>query len=177
MYMFPLFLLLIFIMARTNSTYHPPLIFKRYIIIKNNVLSKILIDQADPASGRSKNAKANRNKLTYAGIVFYILFFALVSFSVVMLFLPDIPCESFIYESKTMFLVGNTLNEKLTVLLAFTLLFAETDFHFINTSKYAVEKAPAKKFTKFLYCFFAVLFSVGMVGSLWIAIASIVKSI
>lgn len=172
--MFPLLLLLLPIMARTNATYHPHLIFKKHITVKNNVLAKILIDQADPV-GRSKNAKANRNKLTYAGIVFYILHLILLCFSVVMMLVPDIPCQHFIYDSKAIFLNGNTLNAKLTFLFTFALLFAECAFQFINTSKYAVEKAHAKRFTLFLYVLFSVLFSAGFVGSLWMIFVSILR--
>ena len=175
MYMFPLFLFIVFIMARSNSTYHPHLLFKRYVIIKNKTISKLLIGQSDPVNGRTKNAKANQNKLTYCGIIFYSLFLLLVCFSIIMAFLPDLPCNSFIFDSKTLFLAGNTLNEKLPVIFAFTLLFAEAAFHFVNTSKYAVKKTTAKRFTRFLYYFFAIMFSAGMIGSLWMFVESILR--
>ena len=177
MYMFPLFLIIVFIMARTNSTYHPHLLFKRYVIIKNKTVSKLLIGQSDPVNSRAKNAKANRNKLTYSGIVFYGLFLVLCCFSIIMTLLPDFPCESFVYESRYMFLAGNTHNQKLPFLFALTLLFAEVAFHFINTSKYAIEKTTAKKFTRIMYYSFSTLFSVGAIGSLWGAISTIFEAI
>jgi len=173
--MFPLFLLMVFIMARANSTFHPHLLFKRYVIIKNKTVSRLLIGQSDPVNGRTKNAKANRNKLTYSGIIFHSLFLLLVCFSVIMALLPDFPCEGFVYESKSLLLTGNTLNEKLPVILAFVLLFAETAFHFVNTSKYAVEKTTAKRFTRFLYYFFAIMFSAGMIGSFWMFVVAILR--
>lgn len=173
MYMFPLFLLIVFIMARANSTYHPHLLFKRYVIIKNKTVSKLLIGQADPVNSRAKNAKANRNKLTYCGILFYGLFLLLCIFSVVMTFLPDLPCESFVFDSRSMFLAGDTLNQKLPFIFAFTLLFAEAAIHFINTSKYAIEKTTAKKFISVLYYLFSILFTIGAVGGLCTAIAFI----
>jgi len=177
MYMFPMFLFIVFIMARTNSTYHPHLLFKRYVIIKNKTVSKLLIGQSDPVNSHAKNAKANRNKLTYWGIIFYSLFLLLVCFSVIMALLPDLPCDSFIFDSRALFLTGNTLNEKLPVIFAFTLLFAETAFHFVNTSKYAIEKTSAKKFTSVMYYLFSILFSAGAIGSLWIAITTVLEAI
>ncbi len=57
MYMFPLFLLIVFVMARANSTYHPHLPFKRYVVIKNKTMSTLLIGQSDPINGRIKTQK------------------------------------------------------------------------------------------------------------------------
>ncbi len=172
---FHCFLLIVFILTRANSTYHPHLLFKRYVTIKNKTVYRLLIGQSDPVNGRTKNAKANRYKLTYSGIVFYSLFLLFVCFSVIMALLPDYPCEGFVYESKALFLAGDTLNEKLPVIMAFVLLFAETAFHFINTSKYAVEKTTAKRFVRFLYFFFAIIFSAGMIGGLWMFVESILR--
>ncbi len=169
MYTFPLLLLLVFLMARANSTYHPHLLFKRYVIIKNEIVSKLLIDHSDPVNSRAKNAKANRNKLTYCGIVFYGLFLLLCCFSFIMTLLPEVPCESSAY--------GNTLNEKLPVAFAFALLFAETAFHFINTSKYAVEKSPAKKFIRVMHYLFAILSSIAVISTLWLIISTIIEAI
>ena len=177
MYMFPLFLIIVFLMARSNSTYHPHLLFKRYVIIKNKTVSKLLIGQSDPVNSRTKNAKTNRSKLTYCGIIFYGLFLLLCGFSVVMILLPAFQCESFAFDSRYMFLAGDTLNQKLPLVFAFTLLFAETAVHFINTSKYAIEKTSAKKFTSVMYYLFSILFSAGAIGSLWIAITTALEAI
>lgn len=177
MYMFPLFLIIVFIMARVNSTYHPHLLFKRYVIIKNKTVSALLIGQSDPANGNTKNAKPNRNKLTYSGIIFYGLFLLLCIFSVAMAILPDFPCESFVFDSRYIILAGNTLNQKLPFVFSLTLLFAEVAFHFLNTSKYAVEKTTAKKFIRVLYYLLFILASVGAVGGLWTAITSIFEAI
>ena len=98
MYMFPWLLFLVLLMARSNSTYHPHLLFKRYVIIKNKTVSKLLIGQSDPIRGYARNAKANRNKLTYSGIVFYLLSLLLSCFWVIMALLPDFPCESFVFD-------------------------------------------------------------------------------
>lgn len=176
MYTFPL-LLLVFLMARANSTYHPHLLFKRYVIIKNEIVSKLLIDQSDPVNSRAKNAKANRNKLTYCGIVFYGLFLVLCCFSFIMTLLPEFPCESFVYESRLIFLYGNTLNEKLPISFSFTLLFAGTAFHFINTSKYAIEKSPTKKFICVMYYLISIILSIGFISSLWLTISTIIEAI
>lgn len=169
MYMFPWLLFLVLIMTRSNSTYHPHLLFKRYVIIKNKAVSKLLIGQSNPIRSYARNAKANRNKLTYAGIVFYLLALLLICFWVIMALLPDFPCESFVFEP----FEGDTLNEKLSITLGFALFFAEYAFLFINTSKYAVEGAAAKRITGILFCFFSVMFSAGMVFNLWRFVESI----
>ena len=176
MHMLPL-LFAVLLITRANSTYHPHLLFKRYVIIKNKAIVKLLIGQSDPANCRSNNRKANRNKLTYSGIIFYVLFLVLCCFSITINLLPEIPCESFVFESRTMFLTADTLNEKLPFIFALTLLFTEAAFNFINTSKYAAEKASPKRLTQTIYYFFSALFSVSAVGTLWIAIASILKAI
>ena len=93
----------------------------------------------------------------------------LICFWVIMALLPDFPCESFVFEP----FEGDTLNEKLPIVLGFALVFAECAFRFINTSKYAVEGAAAKRFAGILDCFFSVMFSAGMVFSLWTFIESI----
>lgn len=177
MYMFPLLLVFVLVMARANSTYHPHLLFKRYIIIKNETIRKLLIGQHDLVNSRAKNTKSNRNKLTYSGIVFYVLFLVIFCFSLIMTFLPDFPCESFVVKTKHFTFTGNTLNEKLPFIFAVTLLFAETAFHFINTSKYAIEKTNAKKFIGVMYYFFFAMFSAGAIGGLLVAISIIVKAI
>ena len=177
MYSFLLILLLLLLVTRANSTYHPHLLFKRYIIIKNEIVSKLLIDQSDPVNSRAKIAKANRNKLTYYGIIFWVLFLVLCCFSFIMTLLPDVTCESFTFDSRNIFLSGNTLNEKLPVDFAFALLFAEVAFHFINTRKYAVEKNDAKKFICVMHYLFATLSSMAVIGSLWLAISSIIEVI
>lgn len=177
MYMFPFLLFIIFIGARMNTTYHPHLLFKKYVIIKNQTLAKLLIGQSDPVNSRAKNAKSNRNKLSYAGIVFYISFLFLVILSIVMFLIPDIPVESFTFDSKTMFLTGSTLNAKLPTVLAFALMFAEIAFHFINTSKYAVEKTSAKRFIQVLYYLFSGLWIIGMLVYLWMVFDTIISLI
>jgi hypothetical protein len=177
MYSFLYILLLLLLGTRANSTYHPHLLFKRHVIIKNKIVSKLLIDQSDPVNSRAKNAKANRNKLTYCGIIFYGLFLVLCCFSFIMTLLPEFPCESFVYESRLIFLYGNTLNEKLPISFAFTLLFAEVAFHLINTRKYAVEKSPAKKFICVMHYLFAILSSIAVIGTLWLTISTIIEAI
>lgn len=176
MYMFPLLLLLVYIMARANSTYHPHLRFKRYVILRNKTASKLLIGQSDPVNSRTKNAKANRNKLTYSGMFFYGLFLLLCCFSVIMAMLPDFPCESFVYASRYMFLSGNTLNQKLPFVFALTLFLVEATFHFINTSKYAIEKTAAKKLVRVIYYLFVILFSAASIGGVWMAITTIAEA-
>jgi len=156
-----------------NSAYHPHLLLKKYCIIKNKTLAKILIAQSDPVNVRAKNAKTNRNKLLWAGTVFYILVFVLAVFSISMRLIPDIPVERFTYGSMTLVLTGGTLNAKLPTLLAYILLFSETAFSLINTSKYAVEKTTAKRLVQILYYVFTALCLLSALGGLWMVLDTI----
>lgn len=177
MYMYPFFILFVFLMARANSAYHPHLLFRRYVVIRNQTLSKLLIDQADPVKIRRKNTKSNRNKLSYSGIIFYGLSLLLCLFSLVMALIPDIPCDTFIFSSRYMYLTGSSLNQKLPFVFSLILLFAEGAFYFINTSKYAVETTTAKKFTRVLYILFIIFFSGGVIGGLWVTITTLFETL
>jgi hypothetical protein len=158
--MYPVSLLFALFFVRINATYHPHLIFKKYIIVRNQKLARALIGQSDPVTPKTKNAKANRNKLSYAGIVFYGLFAVLLLMCVVFALLPDIPASNHPFAEKSFFVSGSTLNVILPGILTWVLLFAEFSFHVLNTSKYAVEKTRAKKFLCGLY---VVIFALGVV--------------
>lgn len=175
--MFPLELVVLFILSRANCTYHPHLRFKKYMVLRNPALARILISQQDPVSSSAKIPKANRNKILCAGIVFYGLLAALVVLYVVLMCVPEIPCPPFLYASKAIMLSGNTLNEKLPAALSLGLLFAEGAFFFINTLSYGVEKTRAKKTVRFLYLTFAVLWTVGVLVCLWVAVSSIIAAV
>lgn len=177
MYMYPFFIFFVFLMARANSAYHPHLLFRRYVVIRNQTLSKLLIDQTDPVKIRRKNTKSNRNKLLYSGIIFYGLSLLLCLFSLVMALIPDIPCDTFIFSSRYMYLTGSSLNQKLPFVFSLILLFAEGAFYFLNTLRYAVETTTAKKFTKVLYILFIIFFSGGVIGGLWVTITTLLETL
>ncbi len=151
MYTLPFLWLLVLAGARINTAYHPSLIFKRYIKLKSQAAARVFISKYDPLRKTAKNAKANQNKLLYLGLIFYCVFAALIIFSAVMLLLPDLPSERFTIDTRYIFITGDTLNAALSAYLALAVSFAEAAFYFINTLKYAVQMARAKRFTKVLY--------------------------
>ena len=61
---------------------------------------------------------------------------------------------------KIMFKKDSTLNVMLPSVLTWALLFGEFAFHVLNTSKYAVKKAKAKKF---IWAVYAAMFALGVV--------------
>ena len=77
-----MFFFLILFTGYLNSPYHPHLIYKKYIRIKNKFLQKILIDDY-LSNVRRKNNKGNLNKLSVIGLVYYILAFLWLLFYLV----------------------------------------------------------------------------------------------
>jgi hypothetical protein len=156
---YPFSLLFAVFFARINAVYHPHLLFRKYVIVRNQKLARILIGQSDPVTPKVKNQKANRNKLTYAGIVFYGLCVALLVICVVFWILPEIPVKNLPLVAASLSISGSTLNVILPGILTWILLFTEFSFHILNTSKYAVEKTSAKKL---LWGIYGVMFVLGV---------------
>ncbi len=156
MIMFPVVLLLAFLGARMNSAYHPKLLFKKYIKLRNPLAIKLLVSKYDPAKNQVKNAKGNQDKLLYGGAVFYGLFFAVLVFSLVMRRLPDMPTEQIVWNSRTLFFAGDTLNTILPFCLTLCLFMTEFLFHIVNTAKYDLENTQAKGLAVVLYLLFGI---------------------
>jgi len=72
-----LFFVLILYIGRLNSSYHPHLLYRKYIRINNDILKKILIDKSLPCGSSiyRKNNKNNLNKLSIIGLIYYIVAF------------------------------------------------------------------------------------------------------
>ena len=79
-----MFFFLILFAGHLNSVYHPHLIYKKYIRIKNKFLQKILIDDMISLTGGiRKNNKGNLNKLSLIGLFYYIIAFLWLIFYLV----------------------------------------------------------------------------------------------
>ena len=144
MWMFPILILLTVFFARCISTYDITLIFKKHIIIKNSNVAKILIDQSR-VNSRAKLLKANRNKLTVSGLIFYtaILLFTLTSI-ILLFFVSPIGSQPYIIDSRFLYLYAETLNQKISVCLFEYLLFAEVVFYFFNIHRSFTPKMRKK---------------------------------
>lgn len=140
--------------AYLNSCYHPQLLFKKFIVIKNTVLMKVLINPNDPVDNRCKNAKANRNKLTYAGLVGYGVFLLFIPFTVVM----------------------HTLSaDELTSIFAGAIFMGEMAFGFLNSSRYAVKRATAKKTVAAIYTVVTIVSAAASVCCMYYGICGLIK--
>ncbi len=62
--------LLAVLFSRFNTMYHPELIFKRYITVKNKKLANLLIENINPDLSKNKNDKAYTDRLLVPGVVF-----------------------------------------------------------------------------------------------------------
>ncbi len=58
------------VFSRLNTMYHPELMVKRYITVKNRKLSKLLIANTNPDLPKNKNEKAYTDRLLVPGVVF-----------------------------------------------------------------------------------------------------------
>lgn len=102
----------------------------KYIVIKNNSIARLLLPRK---IGRIKRTKADLNKMTYMGAVFYAANLLVILSIPIMLFLvPEIPAKAFEIDARYIYIFVDTLNEKLPVLIAFILLAVEMGFEVIN---------------------------------------------
>lgn len=62
------------------------------VVIKNNVISKILIDGWQPFE-KKDSLKRDRNKLSFYGLIFYCLNAIALILFIILLILPEFPCN------------------------------------------------------------------------------------
>lgn len=141
------FLLLFLVFLRLNTAYHPRLMMKKHVVVQNPVLSRLLIADFNPEDSEKDVDPENQNKLLWLGLVFYILWIALLIFSLVMLFLvPTVPIEAFeiFYDWP---LTVSTLNEKIlwfTLFEFFSVAFALFGFNIVNCEHSIVKNKLTK---------------------------------
>lgn len=126
---------LCFLGARNNTMYHPHLLIKKHITVKNENVAKLLICQRDMYNRRGGGRlipKSNRNKMLLPGLIFYISTVVVILFAIVMSLLPDAYSDAVIYEE-------DALNRYLAEFAFYILLAAELAFDFINSFKRANE--------------------------------------
>ena len=92
----------------------------KYILIKNQILSTLLLDEMIMFE-KSYRLKKDRNKMSFVGLVYYIAAFIVFIISVVFALVPDIPSEPWAFQSAKFALLADTLNDKI-VTVAITLL-------------------------------------------------------
>lgn len=131
MILFIIFATLFF--ARTISGYDNIYNNRKYFVIKNKEIAKLLLPKSAGWSRGANRAKTNFNKMTYIGAIFYICNALLILSLPLFLFLvPEIKVSPFEIETRYLYILVDTLNQKLPVLLAVLLLAVEIIFEFIN---------------------------------------------
>ena len=125
MYMFPIQLIFALIFARICSCYDSRISKGKYVTIKNNTLAKLLIDNEHFFYKGKRTLKKDRNKLSIAGMIFYLCVVFIVILTFIFLLLPQISCEPFELDSTKMYLYADTLNEKVPIIFPIILMCVE----------------------------------------------------
>lgn len=144
MYMFPIQLIFALIFARICSCYDSRISKGKYVTIKNNTLAKILIDNEHFFYRGKRTLKKDRNKLSIAGMIFYLCVVFIVVLTFIFLLLPQIPCEPFELDSTKIYLYADTLNEKIPIIFSIILMCVEIIYIAVLLFQYRNEIAQKK---------------------------------
>ena len=121
------------LISRVMSGYDNRYNDRKYFVLKNKKIAKILLPKSAGWSRGAKRTKSNFNKMTYIGAIFYIFNVLLILSIPVFLFLvPKIYVSPFEIDTRYLYVLVDTLNQKLPVLLSLILLTMEIIFEFIN---------------------------------------------
>ena len=132
--------------ARTISGYDNKYNDRKYFVLQNKVIAKILLPKtAGWQRGVKKRSSSDFNKMTYSGAVFYLFnVFVILSIPVFRFLVPEIQVSPFEFEVRYLHIFVDTLNTKLPVLFSLILLAVEIIFVFINEILLALKQK--KKF-------------------------------
>ena len=111
----------------------------KYFTIKNAVLSKILLDNTSFYT-RNVRPKRDRNKMSVPGAYLYSALLAVLVINLVLLLIPDIPCESWVIDTDKFFLFTSTLNDKISA-ISILLLFLSIFVCIFPALAYSVKEA------------------------------------
>ena len=144
-----MFLFIIFatlFIARTISGYDNKYNDRKYFVLQNKEIAKILLPKtAGWQRGVKKRSSSDFNKMTYSGAVFYLFnVFVILSIPVFRFLVPEIQVSPFEFEVRYLHIFVDTLNTKLPVLFSLILLAVEIIFVFINEILLALKQK--KKF-------------------------------
>lgn len=161
-YIFLVFILLgCLLLARINSAYHPNLLIKKYVFVKSKKLQKLFIFQSNPLEIKIDNKKDYQDKIVVVGFVSYILWFALVVFSVCFLVLgPRTAIVPFEFDDG--FFIS-ALNQAVVFMSSLVFLGFEMSFYFLN-----IVKSPSINVNKIIqviwYIVILIIFSMSIAG-------------
>ena len=133
MYMIVFILIGTLLLARDISGYDGKYNKGKYFVLQNKEIAKILLPKSSGFQRGVKRSKTDFNKMTYSGATFYICNLLLILTIPAFLFLvPEIKVSPFEIDTRYLYILVDTLNQKLPVLFAFVLLTIEIIFEFIN---------------------------------------------
>lgn len=124
MYMLPIALIFTIFFARISTTYDSRNSKGKYITIKRNTLAKVLIEK-ECFLDRKYTLQKDRNKMAVIGLIFYLCNLSIIILTLILLILPQIPCEPFEIDATKMYLFADTINSKIPIILTMILLCAE----------------------------------------------------
>lgn len=111
MKLLPVVYLLIIVLARLTAAYDPKQLVRGYLVIPNPTAAKMLISQQDPLLGGIKNAKKNRNKMSFLGLGFYIFCALIFLLHAVLFLLEPMGPADYTVDTRLLYLHADTLNE------------------------------------------------------------------
>ena len=121
------------LLARDISGYDSRYNIRKYFVLKNKAIAKILLPKSVGWQRGVKRFKSDFNKMTYIGATFYICNLLLIlSIPIFIFFVPKIQVLSLEIDMRYIYISVDTLNEKLPVLLFLILLAIEIVFEFID---------------------------------------------
>lgn len=135
--MFAMVLIIIctLIIAREIAGYDGRYNDRKYFVLQNKKIAKILLPKSVGFQRGAKRKKEDFNKMTYIGASFYLCNFLLFLIALIfLLFIPEVKTVPFELESEYIYIFVDTINEKIPVLLSFVLLAVEIIFELINTT-------------------------------------------
>ena len=161
----PLLYLVFLLIARGNAAYDPNQLIQGFLVIRNPIAARILIDQSDPLAG--KNKKTNRNKLSLLGLGAYVLSAITMLVHGILLLTEPLGEASYTIDTRLIHLQAGNLNEAIVLTSGFTLLLLMGAISFLNMTVLAIRrpKVSGRKLNAALGVLLSLLFLIGAVLS------------
>ena len=154
MYMLPILFFFIFILTKIIAPYDSRFSEGKYVAVKNKKAAKLLIDKKSFYS-RDVTLQKDRNKMTVAGLIFYLCLAFVIILTAVLLIIPQIPCTPFEIDAAKLYLRADTLNGKIAIVSATVLLCSE--FVYTALLVFKSRKTVEEKKTRVFLCIVAAL--------------------
>ncbi len=155
MYILPILLFFLLVIARISACYDSRISKGKYITVKYNRLAIILIEKEHFLYKGKPTLKKDRNKMSVAGLIFYLCVIFIVLLILIFLLLPPIPCAPFSIDATKLYLFADTLNQKLPIIFSIMLLCSEFIYFAVLLFRY--KKELKQKWIKVLVCLSSLL--------------------